>query len=109
MTDFQNRIDAEVKELIAKYENDEIKLIDFAIEVLNYAALESPDIATRVNQILNSHKKAVGKPKQITAQQIDKIHALKKNGVSQEKIAFETGLSLSSVRRELKRSCIENG
>ena len=102
--DFQNRVNSEVKTLIEKYERGEMELIDFAIEILSYAALESPDIAQRVNKILIGEKKPVGRPKTVES---NEIHRLKANGLTQEAIARELNISLSTVRRELKNNFLK--
>jgi hypothetical protein len=103
MIDFQAKIDKEVKALICKYETGEIKLIDFAIEVLNYASLESPDICKRVNQILEGQKKPVGRPSTIDENKKVEMVKLSAEKMPQEKIAQKLGVSLSTVRRELKK------
>lgn len=99
MDNFQEKIDAEIIDLIIKYQSGEMELIDFALEVLNYAALESPHIAKRVNEILEGKKRPVGKPKTAPTELIRELRA---TGKTQESIAQELGVSLSTVRRELK-------
>ena len=98
----------ELVEVMDRYDIGEADHMDVAISLMNLCGLANPELGKRAMKILMGHlenqspKRAPGKPKTITPEQIKKIVELKKDGYTQEKIAFEVGVSLSSVRRELK-------
>ena len=79
--------------------------MDVAIALMDLCGLGNPKLGERARNVLMGYfekksPKKVGKPKTAPT---EKIIELRREGMTQEKIAQELNISLSTVRRELKK------
>lgn len=95
-------VDMEFSQMMDKLERGEIDTLDFAIAMAQTTGTCSREIYERADELLSAkrkQKKSAGRPKTVPT---EKIIKLRKKGMTQETIAQEIGVSLSTVRRELK-------
>lgn len=106
--DALQELEKELSDTLDRYDQGMADHLDITIAMLNLCGLGNPELGERARAALDDYltktTKKVGKPKTITLEQIQKIKELKKEGRTQEQIAFDVGVSLSSVRRELKKN-----
>lgn len=97
-------LEKELSDTLDQYDIGLADHMDVAISMMNLCGLGNPELNARVKAVLNDYfekkiPKKVGKPKTAPT---EKIIELRESGMTQEAIAQELGISLSTVRRELK-------
>lgn len=107
--DALQELEKELSDTLDRYDIGMADHMDVAIAMLNLCGLGNSELGDRARAVLMDYlerktKTKVGKPKTAPT---EKIIELRENGMTQEGIAQELGISLSTVRRELKSDKIK--
>jgi len=104
--DATKELEKELSDTLDKYEKGEADHLDVTIALLNLCGLANKELATRALMLLEGYlvKKPMGRPPVADMQKISELKAI---GYTQEKIARELNISLSTVRRALKNNFLQ--
>ena len=104
--DATKELEKELSDVLDKFERGEADHLDVTIALLNLCGLANKELATRALTVLEKTlvKKPMGRP---PVADMQKINELKSLGYTQEKIARELNISLSTVRRALKHNFLQ--